>query len=254
MRAMTSEAGRHWWRPALQVPGFLIWAAAMLLGWAVQNPKAPIAADDGILVALIPTRTGFLVEASKLIEFWDGPAATPYLIVVAGVVLFLRGHRTLAIIAVLMTSLAWVPGHIAKTLFPRDRPGAVTQPVWEVLGANSFPSGHTGMVIAATITAVFVLTALGHRRGRVVAAVVGGLWMVVVGLSRLEVAVHFPTDVLGGIGVDGGMALMLWPVAAGLNSVLPRSWAALADRRAPDPAHVSPDLLGSSPDVRSTTS
>lgn len=246
MRAMTSEGGRPWWRPALQVPGLVIWAAAMLLGWAVQNPRPPIAADDGILVALIPTRTTFLVQVSKLIEFWDGPAATPYLIVLAGVLIFLRGHRTLAIIAVLMTSLAWVPGHIAKTLFPRDRPGAVTQPVWEVLGANSYPSGHTGLVIAATITAVFVLTVLGHRRGRIVAAVVGGLWMVVVGLSRLEVAVHFPTDVIGGIGLDAGMALILWPIAAGVNHVLPRRWPVLADRRAPYAAGVRPDASSAS--------
>jgi undecaprenyl-diphosphatase len=243
---MTSEGGRLWWRPALQLPGFVIWSAAMLVGWAVQNPRPPMAADDGILVALIPTRTSFLVEASTLIEFWDGPAATPYLIVVAGVLLFLRGHRMLAIIAVLMTSLAWVPGHIAKTMFPRDRPGAVTQPGWEVLGVNSYPSGHTGLVIAATITAVFVLTALGHRRGRVVAAVVGSLWTVVVGLSRLEVAVHFPTDVIGGIGLDGGMALMLWPIAAGVNHVLPRRWPVLADRRAPYAADVRPDASSAS--------
>ena len=73
------------------------------------------------------------------------------------------------------------------------------------------------------------------------AAVVGGLWMVVVGLSRLEVAVHFPTDVIGGIGVDGGMALMLWPIASGLNHVLPRRWPVLADRRAPYAAGVRPD-------------
>jgi undecaprenyl-diphosphatase len=244
---MTSEEGRLWWRPALQVPGLILWAAAMLLGWTVQNPRPPLAFDDGILVALIPTRSGFLVQASRLIEFWDGPQATPYLILVAGLLLFLRGHRTLAVIAVLMTSFSWLPGHIAKTVFPRDRPGAVTKPVWEVLGANSFPSGHTGLVIAATITAMFVLTALGHRRGRIVAAVVGGVWMVVVGLSRLEVAVHFPTDVIGGIGLDGGVALMLWPIAAGLNRVLPRRFPVLADRRAPYAADVRPESWASTP-------
>jgi undecaprenyl-diphosphatase len=241
MRAMTSDLGRPWWRPSLQLPGLVLWLAAMVLGWAVQNPRPPIAQDTGILVALIPTRTGFLTEASKLIEFWDGPEATPYLILAAGLLVFLRGHRMLAIIAVLMTSLSWLPGHIAKTLFPRDRPGTVTQPVWEVTGPNSYPSGHTGLVIAATITAVFVLTALGHRRARVVVAVLGALWMVIVGLSRLEVAVHFPTDVVGGIGLDGGMALVMWPVAAGLTHVLPRRWPVLADRRAPRGADPSPE-------------
>jgi membrane-associated phospholipid phosphatase len=225
---MSGTEGR-WWRPALQLPGLVIMIAAMLLGWAVQNPRPPLAQDTGILVTLIPTRTSFLTGAAKLIEFWDGPQATPFLIVIAGVLIFWRGHRTLAIIAVLMTGLAWLPGHIAKLFFPRDRPGPVTQPVYQVLGANSFPSGHTGLVVAATITAVFVLTSLGHKRARIVAALVGGIWAIVVGMSRLEVAVHYPTDVIGGIALDGGMALMLWPIAAGLNHVLPR-WPALADR------------------------
>jgi membrane-associated phospholipid phosphatase len=226
---MSGTEGR-WWRPALQLPGLVIIIAAMLLGWAVQNPRPPLAQDTGTLVALIPTRTSFLTGAAKLIEFWDGPQATPFLIVIAGVLIFWRGHRTLAIVAVLMTALAWLPGHLAKLLFPRDRPGPATQPVYEVLGANSFPSGHTGLVVAATITAMFVLTALGHKRARIVAALVGGIWTIVVGMSRLEVAVHYPTDVLGGMGLDGGMALILWPIAAGLNHVLPRRWPALADR------------------------
>ena len=227
------DAGRRWWRPGLQVPGLLLWGSSMLLGYSVQNPRHPAAWDTSVLVALIPSRTPFVVSASQFIEFWDGPQATPYLIVAAGVLVFLRGHRTLGIIASLMTGLAWLPGHIAKSLFPRDRPGPDTQPVWEVLGPNSFPSGHTGLVIAATVTAMFVMSALGHRRGRIVVAVVGLVWMVVVGLSRLVVAVHFPTDVVGGIGLDGGMALILWPVAAGVNHVLPRRVPALADRRAP---------------------
>jgi membrane-associated phospholipid phosphatase len=87
------------------------------------------------------------------------------------------------------------------------------------------------LVVAATVTAVFVLTELGHKRARIVAALVGGIWTLVVGLSRLEVAVHYPTDVIGGIALDGGVALLLWPLAAGSNHLLGR-WPPLADRRA----------------------
>jgi undecaprenyl-diphosphatase len=226
-----SGTGGRWWRPALQVPGLVIWGLAMLLGFAMQNPRPPLAQDTAALVALIQIRTDFLTGGAKLIEFWDGPQATPYLVVIAGVLIFWRGHRSLAIIAVLMTGLAWLPGHLAKLLFPRDRPGPMTQPVYQVLGANSFPSGHTGLVVAATVTAVFVLTELGHKRARIVAALVGGIWTLVVGLSRLEVAVHYPTDVIGGIALDGGVALLLWPLAAGSNHLLGR-WPPLADRRA----------------------
>jgi membrane-associated phospholipid phosphatase len=225
------NTGPLWWRPSLQLPGLLLWAAGMLLGMAVRNPRPPLPFEVAFLEALVPTRTAFLTAASRFIEFWDGPQATPYLVLAAGILVFLRGHRTLAVIAVLMTAVSWLPEHIAKLVFPRDRPGPETHPVWQVLGANSYPSGHAGLVIAATVTAMFVLTALGHRRARVVAAVVGGLWMVIVGLSRLEMAVHYPTDVIGGLALDGGMALVLWPVAAGVNQVLPRLIPALSDRR-----------------------
>lgn len=105
-----------------------------------------------------------------------------------------------------------------------------------MLGANSYPSGHTGFALAATVGGMFLLTALGHRRGWWVA--LGAAWTLFVGFFRMLVGVHYPTDCIGGALLDGGMALVLWPVFAGLLYVVPKHAHWLRDTRSP---RVAPD-------------
>lgn len=68
---------------------------------------------------------------------------------------------------------------------------------------NSFPSGHTCAAFAAAM--VWVRT-LPRRRDRVIAA----LMAVLMGLSRLYVGVHYPTDVLAGALVGSLCAWAVW--------------------------------------------
>ena len=91
-----------------------------------------------------------------------------------------------------------------KPLFARERP-------WMVLGEgfnlveehdpNSFPSGHTNAAFAFALA----LCMTAPKRWMKIAAVCAGLLM---GLSRLYVGVHFPSDVLVGalIGSLCGLA------------------------------------------------
>lgn len=66
-------------------------------------------------------------------------------------------------------------------------------------GGPSFPSGHT---TAATIFAASVVWALAHRMGntgqRVILAAAAAAYAVVVGLTRVWLGVHWPSDVVGG--------------------------------------------------------
>ncbi|KUL24373.1 phosphatase PAP2 family protein [Actinoplanes awajinensis] len=61
----------------------------------------------------------------------------------------------------------------------------------------SFPSGHSTTSATAALVLVLVCWPLLRRRGRVLLAVLAGAWAVAVGVSRVALVVHWPTDVAG---------------------------------------------------------
>lgn len=87
-----------------------------------------------------------------------------------------------------------------------------------VTGTNSYPSGHTGFITAVTIAGCFLLVATGHRFRLWLP--IGLLLVCLVGFSRMLLAVHYPTDVLGGFLLARGFSLVLWPVLTGLLRAL----------------------------------
>lgn len=81
----------------------------------------------------------------------------------------------------------------AKPLFARDRPN-----LWESIapeGNYSFPSGHA--MGSMTLACVLVLLCW-HTRLRWPVAVAMGVFVVLVGLSRIYLGVHYPSDILAG--------------------------------------------------------
>lgn len=80
-----------------------------------------------------------------------------------------------------------------KQVFARDRPS-----LWESIAPEdnfSFPSGHA--MGSATVAWVLVLLAW-HTRWRWPVALSTGAFMVFVGLSRVYLGVHYPSDILAG--------------------------------------------------------
>lgn len=99
-------------------------------------------------------------------------------------------------------ALGWVLGQAAKPLAQRLRPyevGLAALLVHPPAG-SSWPSGHTA-VAAATAA---VLARRGARTAAAVAALAG--W---VGVTRVYVGAHHPTDVVGGAGI-GVLSGLLW--------------------------------------------
>ena len=95
-----------------------------------------------------------------------------------------------------------------KIVIARPRPYADENgffyPLWQLMGAHtesdkSFPSGHTTAAFA-TMTPVFLL---GKKRWSWLALLFG----VLMGISRVYLVVHYPSDILGGliVGVIAGV-------------------------------------------------
>lgn len=108
-----------------------------------------------------------------------------------------------------------------KVVIARPRPYAdvngIYYPLWQMLGGHtesdfSFPSGHTNAAFA-TMVPVFLL---GKKSWSWLALVFG----ILMGISRIYLVVHFPSDVLGGIitgtiaGIVGALIIMRIPAGS----------------------------------------
>ncbi|NQE90371.1 phosphatase PAP2 family protein [Nocardia terpenica] len=98
-----------------------------------------------------------------------------------------------------------------KHVVGRSRPPVVDHLVVET--NQSFPSGHSlgSIVVIGVLAALLVLWA-GRTAVRVAVVAVAAIFVAAVGISRLYLGVHWPTDILGGWSL-GGLWLVLCLVA-----------------------------------------
>lgn len=103
-----------------------------------------------------------------------------------------------------------------KAMFDRPRPDLVVHQA-EVF-TSSFPSGHA-MSSAITFLTLGALLARSHSRRRMRAFLIltAILLTVLVGLSRVYLGVHWPSDVLAGWAAGAAWALMVWLLARTLQ-------------------------------------
>ncbi len=128
-------------------------------------------------------------------------------IIVLSVLLLARDKLRLThYLAALLGSAFWTV--VIKHLFGRSRPTEISQLI-NVTGF-SYPSGHTLISASIYLTLVF----FGFRfftslRSRIVLLLLASLLIGLIGLSRIYLGVHYPSDVLAGACFGTGWALML---------------------------------------------
>jgi undecaprenyl-diphosphatase len=151
--------------------------------------------DAPLMRAIHRLSTPWLDAIMKGITFTASSAAV---VLAAGIALWLwHGQRkrleALAVIVTLTGSVAI--NTILKLVFARPRPDIF--PPLTVEHSYSFPSGHTSTAIAL-YGLIAVLLWRAHHRGW---ALLSGLWVLLVALSRVYLGVHYPSDVLGSLAL-----------------------------------------------------
>ena len=158
-----------------------------------------------------------------------------FLILLSFALMFFKRTRRFGTAMLLGVSIGAIFTNLfLKVVIARPRPyadaGSLYHQLWLTVGQNvesdhSFPSGHTTAAFD-TMTPAFIL---GKRRVKI-AAVAFALLM---GLARIYLVVHFPSDVLGGmiVGIVAGCLGVL------IAQKLPRGWYAWQEPRLSRGAH-----------------
>ncbi|MFW5655720.1 MAG: phosphatase PAP2 family protein [Roseicyclus sp.] len=101
---------------------------------------------------------------------------------------------------------------ITKEIFDRPRPDLV--PHGSIVYTASFPSGHSMMAAVAYLTlGVLIARVLPQRRQKVYVLTVAVILTLAVGVSRVYLGVHWPTDVAAGWLAGAGWAALCVLVA-----------------------------------------
>jgi undecaprenyl-diphosphatase len=98
---------------------------------------------------------------------------------------------------------------LLKLVFARPRPDLVYQAVR--VFTSSFPSGHAELsaIVYLAIAALLAQTQSSFKIGFYFIAV-AGLLTILIGVSRVYLGVHYPSDVLGGWCIGVAWALACW--------------------------------------------
>ena len=123
-----------------------------------------------------------------------GPTPVTVATVAAVALLVVVGRRRDAVFVAVCMAGSTAVRLLVLNVIARPRPADRLAPA----AGFSFPSGHTTGSAAAALTALAVLWPLLRGRRREIVAGALLLWAATVGVSRVALVVHWPTDVLGG--------------------------------------------------------
>lgn len=167
---------------------------------------------------LAPIGPPFLQEAARDITALGGVTVLSLLTGSVCIFLLLDNKRHMAVFIVGSVLSGLLVSSILKNLFQRPRPHLV--PVAAHVFTASFPSGHS-MLSAVTYLTLGALLARAHDRKLLKAwfLLSAGLLTFLVGLSRVYLGVHWPTDVLAGWTAGAVWALACWLIAARLQRI-----------------------------------
>jgi undecaprenyl-diphosphatase len=201
-----------WWGAAALSFGIFVKITSELLEHEVRG------LDSSILTAVAKLRrpwlTGVAVDVTAL-----GSLALVALISVVALCIFLSLENRPAAWQLLLNSVgAGIWTGITKNVIERARPEEVTHLV--PISGFSYPSGHS--LVSASLYLTIALLAARHMpklKGRVLLFVLAIAIISLVGMSRVYLGVHYPSDVASGVLFGVAWALLL---EGGFSMIEPR--------------------------------
>jgi len=196
--------------------------------------------DDRILLGLrvtgdlgTPIGPYWLSHAMNDITALGGTTVLSLMTILATIYLMLGRRRAIAAFMFLSILGGWVVSQVAKFGIGRPRPDIVPHLV--EVHDMSFPSGHAMLSAVTYLTLAALLSrAEQYRSTRIFLLGTGIFLTLLIGISRIYLGVHYPTDVLGGWCAGATWAALCWLVSRRFISAKPAT-PAPADEVTSDP-------------------
>lgn len=190
----------------------------LALSLAIGSP--PVQALDEALIralrtddaALNPRWPAWFQEVARDYTALGGYAVLSTLTFLVWAFLRLEGRRQKARFAVLVTISGYVMNMVLKDLINRPRPNIVPHLAHvDGIGRESFPSGHSTMSTIVYVTLALMLSELSARKRVKAFLLIAPLSIAfAVGVSRVMMGVHYPTDVIAGWASGLSWSLGAW--------------------------------------------
>jgi membrane-associated phospholipid phosphatase len=204
-----SDAPGPWWWTAV---GLLL-AVVAGLAFLVSGDSAVTRTDAEILRTVAAHRPAWLVDVARGVTLLGHGAILAVILVAVCVGLARRG--ALPPRAALLPPLALAVGGglnpVLKALVDRPRPPIDLRITTEL--SPGFPSGHAAQSASAWVTLALALWLWGRSDRRWPLVALGAL-VAAIGVTRVVLAVHSPSDVLAGWAWGSAVALTVVGVAA----------------------------------------
>ncbi len=210
--------------PGVAIPvavGIGVAASTMALAVAVNG-------DADVLSFFTSRRHTWLVDTAKAVTMAGDVTVLAPVAVLAGLALWRRRAGLVMALAPLFAFLvAGFVTAVGKTGIGRSRPPLSLHLVTET--EPSMPSGHTtdGTTFYVALALVLVIVVSRRANGARILAAGAVVLSVVIGLSRLELGVHWPTDVTVSWLLGASIALATVAAACAVD----RKWPSLGSGR-----------------------
>lgn len=206
---------------ALLTTAGALWAFVELADDVVERETETI--DELLLLAMRsqtdptdPLGPQWLEEMMRDFTALGGVGLLTLVVLAAVGYLFMMGKRKVALAVLFAVGGGVLLSTLTKMAIDRPRPDLV--PHGSYVSSASFPSGHTMMAAVVYLTLAVMIARVRQRwRAKAYVLLCAVLIVLLVGVSRVYLGVHWPTDVLAGWTIGSGWALLCWAVTLWLQ-------------------------------------